>query len=205
MEYVDIPEEVGEQIYTKLKGLTEAGIPALAPNGWLARAIPGRVDEMVLWLRSSMVSDDSSEAHSALSCLAPWIRAAADESSGAWQPPSDAFREVGLIIAARREAALRPALEVAALVFNEGTQEIRDIVADHAAQGLAYLSEELRYDREHSEDSEVPLLRIRCAQLALAMSKRGFADHPSVSRWLEEAKSDPYPEVRHVVEGAAND
>ena len=204
VEHVDIPEEVGERIYAKLKGLNEAGIPALKPIGGLARIIPARLDDMVLWLRSSMVSDDREEAYSALSCLVPWVRVATGDASGEWQPPRDVFREVGLIITARRQTALRLALEVATLVFNEGTQEIKDIVADQAAQGLAYLSEELRYDREHSEESEVPLLRMRCAELALAMSKRGLANHPSVSGWLEEAQRDPYPEVRGVVEGTTN-
>ena len=114
-----------------------------------------------------MVSENGEEALSDLSCLAPWIRAARDNESMAWQPPSDDFRKVGLIIAARRQAALQPAFEISALVFSEGTEEIRVVLKDYATQGLAYLSEELRYDREHKATPDATLLRMRCAELAL--------------------------------------
>ena len=194
---VAIPEEVGEHLYAKLKDLTEAGIPALKPIGELARILPSRIGDMVFWLRSALSSQDREAVVSALSCLVSWIGMQNEEASGGLQPPSDVFREVGVIIAARNEVALPLALEVAALAFSKGTEEIREPIKEYALQGLAYLSEELRYDRIHSHTSEVPLLRMRCGQLALAMSKCGLADHPSVARWLEDAASDPFPEIRY--------
>ena len=65
-----------------------------------------------------------------------------------------------------------------------------------ALQGLDYLVEELRYDREHDID-DVPFLRWACAHLALAMAECGLGDNPTVALWLESAKEDPLPEVRY--------
>ena len=70
-------------------------------------------------------------------------------------------------------------------------------MSEYVLQGLAYLAEELRYEREHDDDNDVPLLRWRCTQLASSMSKAGLRDHPVVAQWLEIATSDPLPEVRY--------
>ena len=132
LKFLEIPEEVGERLYLKLKNLTEAGIPALKPIGELARIVPSRRGEMTSWLRSAVASEDRDVVVSALSSMVSWIREADEGTSGEWQPPSDVFREVGMIIATRREVALPSALEVAATVFSEGTDEIRESVREHA-------------------------------------------------------------------------
>ena len=103
------------------------------------------------------------------------------------------------MIAARREEALSWALQVAKLVFDEGTEERKEAMSEYVLQGLAYLAEELRYEREHDDDTDVPFLRWRCTQLASSMSKAGLTDHPAVAHWLEIATSDPLPEVRYAV------
>ena len=122
---------------------------------------------------------------SALSCLVSWPKTSKIADSPVHPPPSDLFREVGLLIAARRKEALSWALQVARLVFDEGTEEHREAMSEYVLQGLAYLAEELRYDREHDYDTDVPLLRLRCTQLALSMSKTGLRDHQSVAHWFE--------------------
>ena len=90
-------------------------------------------------------------------------------------------------------------MEVTRSVFDEGTEEYREAIRDYALQGLDYLGEELKYDRDHEDDTDVPLLRWRCVQLALSMSKAGIRDYGSVSKWLELATNDPLPEVRNAV------
>ena len=66
-------------------------------------------------------------------------------------------------------------------------------------QGLNYLAEELRYEREY--DEELPLMRFLCVQLSVAMTKHGYGDEPAVVRWLAIGRNDPLPEVRNAVEG----
>ena len=196
---VAIPEPVGEDLYRKLQRLTESGIPAFEPIGELVQIIPHRMGEMVSWLRSGLATDNGEIVTSALSCLVSWAKKSKMADLPVPLPPSDLFREVGLMIAARRKEALSWALQVAKLVFDEGTEERREAMSEYVLQGLSYLAEKLRYEREHDDDIDVPFLRWRCTQLASSMSKAGLTDHPAVAHWLEIATSDPLPEVRYAV------
>ena len=113
-------------------------------------------------------------------------------------PTADILREVGLIIAARRKEALSHALQLAKWVFDEGSDDVRHIILNSVLEGLDYLAEELRYDRDHED--YVTNLRWRCALLASSMAKAGLEYAPVVSRWLELASGDPYPEIRYAIE-----
>ena len=120
-----------------------------------------------------------------------------DPASPIQKPNEDLIREVGLIIAARRKGSLPEALRVASWIFDEGSGELRDAILNSALEGLDYLAEELRYDREH--ENNVPDLRWRCVQLASSMSKAGLESTPAVVLWLELASNDPFPKVRHAM------
>ena len=196
---VAIPKPVGQDLYQKLKLLSESGIPAFKPLGELVQIIPDRMDEMVSWLRSGLASDNGEMVTSTLSCLVSWPKTPKMADPPVHPPPGDLFREVGMLIAARRKEALSSALQVAKLVFDSGTEEHREAMSEYVLQGLAYLVEELRYDRDHDNDYDVPPLRWRCAQLASSMSKAGLRNHPAVAQWLAIATSDPLPEVRYAV------
>ena len=128
-----------------------------------------------------------------------WLKAASDSTLGILPPPDDLVREIGIIIATRRKVVLKQALQIAKWVFEEGSEKQREIIGQLVIQGLRYLIEELRYDREHDQDSDfdVPFLRWGCTHLALAMAEHGLADDPVVVQWMEVAKEDPLPEVRH--------
>ena len=78
-----------------------------------------------------------------------------------------------------------------------GSPEDRNAIGKLASQGLGYLAQELQYDRRHDPDINVPLLRWGCTHLALAMAQKGFDADPAVARWVEGARNDPLPEVRH--------
>ena len=113
-------------------------------------------------------------------------------------PPDDVVREVGLIIGARRKAPLSEALRVAKWVFDDGSDDLREIILNSALQGLDYLAEELRYDRDDVND-DAPNLRLRCAQLVSSMANAGLENTPTVVRWLELASKDPFADVRNAV------
>ena len=194
---VEIPAPTGEILFEKLKGLTESGTPAYGPISGLVRILPHRATELATWLRTGLASGNRSIAAGALSGLASWLQISTPPVSSMQSPPEDMLREVGLIIAARRKESLSEALQVAKWVFDKGSDHLRTIILSSALEGLDYLAEELRYEREH--DNGIPNLRWRCAQLASSMSKAGLECRPEVIRWLELASNDPFPEVRYAM------
>lgn len=192
---VEIPAPIGETIFEKLKSLTQSGTPAYGPIGRLAQIIPHRATELATWLRTGLASSSRDNATRAVHGLYSWLQMSNNPDSPVQHPTQDMVREVGLIIAARRKESLSGALQVATWLFDVGSGELRDAILNSASEGLDYLAEELRYDREHDED--VTDLRWRCVQLASSMSKAGLESAPAVMRWLELARSDPFPKVRH--------
>ena len=193
---VEIPVPTGESLFQKLKKLTESGTPAFGPVGGLVKVIPHRAIELSSWLRTGLASGRRDMASGALSGLAAWMHLSNNSDSSVQNLPEDILRELGLIIAARRKESLSGALQVAKQVFDEGSDDQRDVILNSTLEGLVYLAEELRYDGEHDE-GDVPNLRWRCAQLASSMSQAGFHGRPVVARWLEAAATDPFPEVRN--------
>ena len=196
-----IPKPVGERLYEKLRRLTDSGTPGFELMLGLVKTIPDRFDELVSWLRMGLVSNDDNLASSAMSGLRSWMTASVDAGASLRPPPDDMLREVGLIIASRRSVSLPHALHLAKWVFSEGTSGHRNAMSALAMQGLSYLAEELRYDRERAPDEtiDLPLLRWLCVQLAQSMAQSGFRDEPAVDLWLKLGKGDPLPEVRNAV------
>jgi len=202
LEDVELTSPVGEILYEKLRNLTDSGIPGFEPIHGLVRIMPERLDELATWLRMGLASGDDAMAASAMSSLLLWLTESVDSEKSLHPPPEDLLREVGFKIASRSSVALPQALQLATWVFREGTSENHQTVTSLVTQGLSYLAEELRYDREHQseERSEIlPLLRLSCAQLAQAMAQSGLRDEPAVDVWLSLGKEDPLPEVRYTV------
>lgn len=192
----DIPASVAERLFQKVQELTEAGVPAFDFAGELVRFLPDREDEIVSWLRLGLASNESAMVSNAVLGLDSWIMNCRKPKYKDRHPPIDLIREIGLIVAVRRRGALSGALDMARRLFEEGNDEQRKAIKQNVLLGLEYLIEELRYDRERSDDNQVPLLRWRCARLAISMSAAGLGHEPVVVRWLEIAQTDPLPEVR---------
>ena len=200
---IQIPKDIAEKLYEKVGSLNESGIPAFRLIAGLLKAMPNRFDELALTVRVGLVSEEVDLAKGATAGLYHWLTTSVEIASQIQSPPDDLVREIGIMIATRRKVSLGPALQIAKWVFDEGSDAQKEAIRHLALQGLDYLSEELRYDREHDQDSDqdsidVPLLRWRSAQLALSMAKRGFEDDPVVAHWLKIVKTDPLPEVRYV-------
>ena len=110
-------------------------------------------------------------------------------------PHLELITEIGVIISNRRQHTLSLALMIARWIFIEGSTAQKEAIAEFTLNGLGYLQEELRYDRViEDKNMDLPLLRWRCAHLALNMT--GFENHPSVAFWLDVSQNDPLPEVR---------
>lgn len=194
---IQIPMPIGEKLYEKDQDLNKSGIPGFGLMAGLVKSLPDRFDELALMMRIGLVADNVDLAKGAAKGLYHWLNTSAEADSQIQPPPDDLIREIGVVIATRKKTVLAQALQIAEWVFDEGNDVQKETIRDLALQGLGSLIEELRYDREHDPDFDVPLLRWHCAHLALAMAERGFGDDPAVTRWLEASKEDPLPEVRY--------
>ena len=194
---IDVPETVAVTLYEKVKSLNTSQMPARSILVGLTRMLPAHFEEIVQLMRMGLASDVERTAKDATRALRFWLQSSRDLAMGLRQPPIELVREIGVAIATRRKAALFQALRSATWVFSEGSQEYRDAIADLATQGLGYLEQELRYDREPVEDIDVPLLRLECTRLAIAMAEHGLEAESVVSKWIKNASADPLPEVRH--------
>ena len=198
LSLIEISERLSEILFKKLKNLTDLGMPAYGPVGGLVKQMPHRATELANWLRTGLASGDREIATGAVSGLASWLELSSAQPSPIPSPPEDVVRELGLIIAARRKESLVGALLVAKWTFENGSPGLRETIVDSVSQGLSYLAEELRYERQEVAD-DVPTLRLRCTELASSMARAGLQDAPPVARWLEIASKDPFADVRNVV------
>jgi len=194
---IQIPVPIGEKLYGKVQSLNESGISGFRLMAGLVKALPSRFDELALTMRMGLVSDKVDLAEGAAAGLYHWLTTSAEANSQIQPPPDDLIREIGIVIATRKKTVLVQALQIAQWIFDEGNDAQKEIIQDLALQGLGYLVEELRYDREHDPDLGVPFLRWACTHLALSMAKCGFRDAPAVARWAESIENDPLPEVRY--------
>ena len=196
---VEITKDTGENLHKKITELNSFGIRTMRLTACLLKVLPDRFQEIVQLMRMGMASDDKSVATDAMQGLWYWLDISADCVPELPVPPIDLVREIGVIIATRRKAALARALQTANWVFKNCGLEQRNAIGELVSEGLHYLAQNLRYDGIHDslEDADVPVLRWGCTQLALTMSERGFDDDPAIVKWVESAKKDPLPEVRH--------
>ena len=167
---------------------------ALIPG--LVKALPHRFDALVMWLRAGLASGEDKRVRRAMSALHCWVSAPAEFALNL--PPDSLVREVGVIISSRRRDSLADALKFAEWVYDEGHQEHKDAISTLIVSGLSALAEEMQYDR-HQEDHDVPDIRLNCVRLASSMAKHGFEDDPTIRKWLEIGRDDPFPEVRNAV------
>ena len=167
----------------------------------LIKALPERAKDISGWIRLGIASDDDLQVSQSMITLQSWMSAAASDANSITPPPEDLVREIGLVIATRRKVALQSALSIANWIFESGDTKYQEAISRSVLQGLSYLAEGLRYDRRNHDynDEDIPLLRLRCAQLAKSMAQKGYADSPAISQWLEIAGDDPLPEVRYAV------
>ena len=199
---MDIPTSLVERLYDKVHELNDFGVPAYGMLPGIAKALPDRIGDICLLMAAGLVSDDREVAQNVVVTLHRWMIWAEDSKLGMVPVPEQLVQDVGISIAARRQAVVAQALDCAKWIFGEGNDRQREIVRELTFRGLGHLIEELRYDREDTEDSgvDIPLVRWRCINVARALAIEGWEGEPAVRRWLEMGMDDPLPEVRRVAE-----
>ncbi|WP_108681790.1 SIR2 family protein [Methyloceanibacter sp. wino2] len=162
----------------------------------LVRANKSIADEAHESIRNGLSSLDSHVVVSALSAIY-WLARFA--RNGGEPIPYILAAEVVSLCVMRREQGLTSALSVA-----------RDLVAANAIddQGMRRLIEaielvrtETSYETWSDEErrSDVGLIREAALRLAAALKNAGSST-PSIDKWMEEAATDPLPEVRYAIE-----
>jgi len=196
--HIRLPAEKTSALFEKVIGLSKRNLPVFQLYGGLARLDLSRLPELTMSMKTGLASDNWEVADNALHGLHDWIYAHVDAKEDVPAPPVDLVCEIGAIVATRRKKILGRALQAAELVFRDGNEGQRLAIAPHILHGLAFLTEELRYDRKHDDDDaeDIPLFRWACAHLALAMSEAGYAAVDTVAKWVEVIATDPLPEVR---------
>ena len=195
---INITEPMAKTLYQRIEVLNDRGIPAYALGVGLVKGRQYCFDNIVQLMRIGLASEDEYHARDAGAALLFWLQAEKEKMVG-FGAPLELVREIGIVVATRRKAALKQALGVAIWVFSEGTREQQDVIGGLTAQGLGYLAKELRYDDGQDAEPDGPWLRWRCAQLASLMAKDQYRDDPVVMGWMKDAKNDPLPEVRNAV------
>ena len=197
---IEVTTDLAGRLYEMVRRMNDVKIPAYDLLPGIANAQPDLLDEVARLMSTGMVTDDEEAADNAMWSLGKWMMWAAHGARDFIGPPSHLVREIGRAVAARRRTVLGSALECARWVFEKGDGDQREAIREAVLEGLRYLVEQVRYDRERpaEEVSDVPLTRWRCVRVARAMARDGLDQNSVVRRWLEIGKEDPLPEVRHV-------
>ena len=195
---LDIPNPTAISLFEKTVALNEINIPSYPLFPYFIKRLPEKREEIVMHLRRGLASDNTVLSKGAISGLHSWIESALDKQNNISEPDEDLIKEVGVIIATRRKGVLIQALSLALTIFTKGTDDQRKAIEQLVIDGLNYLLAELSYNhiRYTTMDEDIPLLRWGCINIALAMKELGYNKH-SITQWIEEAKSDPLPEVRY--------
>jgi SIR2-like domain len=176
----------------------------------LVRLCPEHSDELTGRLRRGLASLEERSAEAAVEAvLRWWNRARAGRLSA---PPEDLLRELALIVSVRRPSNLHAALRATAWIVSGKTLPgidphslaLSDTFVELLVEGLDYLAGAATYGQilpltgpEAAKKSyEIVEQRELCVALARALAANGRADSRPVRRWLEEAATDPLPDVR---------
>ena len=208
---LDVSREATALLIDRVREMATGKTPAYELLPGIVGSDPGLADDAAALLRVGLgggAAEQKAQCASAGRGLYLWLRASA--SAEVPPPPAHLIFELGAIISAHRWLALSNALEVAAWVFENGTDEHRELLRLPCLEGLAFLRTVLAFREDPnphpfmeqpqvvSEDEvDVPWLRLHCVGLAAAMDRAGLSEETAIAEWLADAESDPLPELRN--------
>ena len=171
---IDDCNAIEEGLFRKAQELQNHGVQARSLTAGLAKSGAKRFSEIVQWMRTGVASDEKHIASDAIKGLSFWLQASSERQNDIRRPTVDLVREIGVIVATRREPALAAALECGKAVLTYGTEEQKREVKDLLFEGLIYLEKALSYDRrsdahdrECDAEMDIPLLRWGCVELLM--------------------------------------
>jgi hypothetical protein len=205
LPFINVDAQLAERLWAKITGM-DSGADGTSPGfrlyPFLLIRFPDRVGVLVDRLLRALLSDEEETVRAAVDGLFFLLRAPVDPGILTDHLES-LVREVGLAIAARRTVILRPALNLARWLFEDGPEPLRQIIAHECDNGLKALFEEASYSR-YDQTFDVPTIRSACILLAASMNRCGLSELTGVKAWLQAAEDDPLPEVRNALDRRFN-
>jgi len=193
--------DLAKGVVSLIDDIEEAGIQVDTVLPTLLRIEPNRESDVLSKIRKNILASEETRVRKALRAVFLWLRRAEQEVVP--PPPRDLLEEVGHIVASRRLPALLPAIEIAAEIVEKTGSTVQDGFLESMRIGLTYLREEIRYGEPTPNVpgrialEQVPDYRCRVSALAAQLAQSGYGERfPVIGEWLEEARSDPLPEVR---------
>ncbi|MCL4202029.1 MAG: hypothetical protein KJ000_06025 [Pirellulaceae bacterium] len=212
LRFVVIPhiQEDGDtiaEVVSLVDDFAKHGVPFAALLPALRILQPDR--DVALEMRLALASLDPDGYSSALRGLIHWLqlrRARRKPSAGTTLPelPTDLLRELGMIVATRRQPGLLEALNTVAWVLQNCPDVVDSHFLDSIVVMLQYLWEETKYrsfgsDSNRIPYSEVPEYRLKAVRIAALLRRTPAAETYPVGPWLAVASDDPLPEIRRVI------
>ena len=108
---------IEEGLFRKAQELQSHGVPTRCLAAGLAKSGAKRFSEIVQWMRTGVASDDERIASDAIRGLSFWLQASSEQQNDIRGPTVDLVREIGVIVATRREPALAAALECGKVIL----------------------------------------------------------------------------------------
>jgi hypothetical protein len=180
---------------TLLKFIEQArGWYGLVALPYFAAGDHSRTDEIVSMIRASIGSSDFYRASSATAAISKWEELA--RNGVLPDLPETSVELLLYVLETRNEAAVQQVLSaLLPLVKHSAIPTKYNTRLLNALEGLRL---EYRYDDQNISEKRaitISLVRAGCVKLAMALQS-AFLASPGLDKWIEEAHSDPLPEVR---------
>jgi hypothetical protein len=155
---------------------------------------PSVTNDIVSAIRIGLVGSVFQHVGSAATAISGWAKLVRD---GLLQElPRPLVEQLIATIETRQEAGLQGMLSAALSLLKENSLTVEDF--NRLKKTLSKIRLEFRYedvDLNGVRAVSISLVRAECVKLAVALKDR-IADDGTLQAWIEEAKSDPLPEVR---------
>jgi len=151
-------------------------------------------NDIVSAIRTGLVGSEFQHVNSAAVAIIRWAKLVHDRVLQ--ELPRPLVEQLIATIETRQEAGLQPMLSAALSLLKENLLATEDLNRLMAA--LAKIRFEFRYedvDFDSVRAVSISLVRGECVKLAVVL-KDHIADDNTLQGWLDEANSDPLPEVR---------
>ncbi len=160
-------------------------------------------------MRLGLASHDRHVYVTTLQGLLFWVRSESqskqsNDHSPLPELPINLIRELGVIVANRRQPHLDQAMAAVEVYLHSSGDTLDAQFLNSLNHGLHYLQTELDYrfwddGSSHFGYDQIPNLRLETVQIALCMKNIRGVDSDAVIGWIETAKVDALPEIRRVV------
>jgi hypothetical protein len=215
LELIVIPRAVvgsrlGSEIVELVNDIDARQVPVERILPALLRLKPDAEKATASRLRRSFATSDEQRQRAALAGLTSWLRNQVDSSvatKGYQLPrvPDDLLQELGARVANRRQPGLGLVLETAVVVLRGFRERVNLRFIRALTIGLEYLLVETQYrlDDESTDQiaaADIPMYRMRGAQIAGLLARMPHGRSDVVQKWLEAARDDPLPEIRHAID-----